>query len=79
MDLADLEHSQNKSLKVGEKILDSWGIMFLVEGGSGTGVVPVKLIDQPMLQYVYPNPSQNEATITSILPDHILSNLRLTK
>ncbi|MCK4854527.1 MAG: T9SS type A sorting domain-containing protein [Bacteroidales bacterium] len=66
--LGIIDHSQKKSLKTGEKILDSWGIRFLVEGEPGTGIEPVGLLDQPMLQSVYPNPFRDEATISFNLP-----------
>jgi len=61
--LGIIDHSQKKSLKAGEKILVSWGIRFLVEGGSGTGVKPAEIDDLPKLHPVYPNPFNDETTI----------------
>jgi hypothetical protein len=68
--LGIIDHSQKKSQKADEKILDSWGIRFLVEGEAGTGIEPVGLIDQPKLQSVYPNPFRDEAAISFTLPRH---------
>ncbi len=61
--LGIIDHSQKKSLKAGEKILNSWGIRFLVEGGPATNVAPAELHDLPKLHPVYPNPFKDETTI----------------
>ena len=66
--LGVIDHSQKKGLKAGEKILDSWGIRFLVEDEAGTGIEPVSIVDQPKLRSVYPNPFRDEATIAFNLP-----------
>ena len=66
--LGIIDHSQKKGLKAGEKILESWGIRFLVEGEPGTGIEPAGLIDQPRLQSLYPNPFQDETNISFTLP-----------
>jgi len=62
--LGIIDHSQKKSLKAGEKILDSWGIRFLVEGGPATGLAPAEMDELPRLHPVYPNPFKDEATIS---------------
>jgi subtilisin-like proprotein convertase family protein len=71
--LGIIDHSQKKGIKAGEKILESWGIRFLVESQSGTSIQSQDLPVQPILQHISPNPFRDETTISFklIRPAHV--------
>ena len=66
--LGVIDQSQKKGLEADEKILQGWGLRFLVQSETGTGIEPVSLKEQPRLEIVYPNPFREELKISFKLP-----------